>query len=175
MEVLDAAGAVRERAALVDILRDAVDSGASVGFLPPLSIAEAEAYWADVIAAVSRGVLVLVVARETDAVVGTAQLALAEKANARHRAEVQKVMVHTRARRRGIGRALMEALAQEARRRGRSTLVLDTRENDPSEGLYRVTGYHRVGVVPEYARSAGGALHGTAFYYQLVPSLKETR
>jgi ribosomal protein S18 acetylase RimI-like enzyme len=167
--VLDAAQAERELRALAGLLKDAVDSGASVGFLPPLSEAEAEAYWRGVIEAVRDGSCVLLGARETDAgLVGTAQLLLAMRANGLHRAEVAKVIVHTTARRRGIGRALMLALAARARGLGRTTLVLDTRRGDPSEELYTSVGYTLAGVIPRYARSANGALDASAFYYRVL-------
>jgi len=97
IETLDVAAAAREGRALAELLCDAVDSGASVGFLPPLSDDEATAYWRSVIARVGTGSRVLVVARGDDGqVVGSAQLDLALQANGRHRAEVQKVMVRSR-------------------------------------------------------------------------------
>jgi acetyltransferase len=77
-------------------------------------------------------------------------------------------MVHRRARRQGVGRALMLAAEAEARRLGRSTLVLDTRHGDPSEILYRSLGWERAGEIPRYARSADGTLHATAFYFKLL-------
>lgn len=169
IETLDAAAAAREAKALAELLGDAVDGGASVGFLPPLTDAEATAYWRSVIASVGAGSRILLVARGTEGqVVGSAQLALALQVNGRHRAEVQKVMVHTKARRRGIGRALMRAVEDRARQAGRMTLVLDTRQGDPSERLYTAMGYRKAGVIPAYARSANGALHATAFYYKLL-------
>jgi ribosomal protein S18 acetylase RimI-like enzyme len=169
IERLDAAAARRELPALIAILRDSVDGGASVGFLPPLDAAEAERYWQCAIEDVAAGSRVLLAARDGGGrLVGAAQLELAARPNARHRAEVQKLMVHSAARRQGLGRALMLALEEEARRHGRTTLVLDTREGDPSERLYRSLGWRLTGVVPRYARSAGGALDGSAFYWKLL-------
>jgi ribosomal protein S18 acetylase RimI-like enzyme len=77
-------------------------------------------------------------------------------------------MVHRRARRQGLGRALMLAAEEEARRRGRTTLVLDTRQGDPSEVLYRGLGWQLGGTIPRYAKSADGSLHTTAFYFKLL-------
>ena len=155
--------------ALGAILQDVVNSGASVGFLPPLGTLEAEIYWGEVIDAVARGSRVLLVARDADgAVVGTAQLDLCMRANGRHRGEVMKVMVVRARQQRGIGRALMLAVEDEARKAGVSTLVLDTRAGDPSEALYTAVGYQRAGVIPRYARSANGALDASAFYYRLL-------
>jgi acetyltransferase len=159
-----------ERAALVALLQDAVESGASVGFLPPLGDAEAASYWTMVAAGLREGSRVILAARDSElGLVGSAQLELAMRANAGHRAEVTKVMVHRGARRRGVGRALMLALEDHARRLGRTTLVLDTRQGDPSEGLYRATGWTFAGAIPDYARSATGALDATALYYKLLP------
>jgi GNAT superfamily N-acetyltransferase len=158
-----------EQPALVGLLQDAVDSGASVGFLPPLAVNEASAYWTSVISALREGSRVLFAARDGAlGLVGSAQLELAKRANAEHRAEVAKVMVHRRARRRGVGRALMLAVEEHARRLGRTTLILDTRQGDPSEVLYRAVGWTFVGAIPDYARSASGTLDATAFYYKLL-------
>jgi ribosomal protein S18 acetylase RimI-like enzyme len=183
IESLSAEDAARHRAQLSALLRDAVDSGASVGFLPPLAEAEADAYWRGVVAAVREGLCLLLVAREPEGgadapeggadapvgeIVGTAQLLLATRPNALHRAEVAKVIVHTKARRRGIGHALMLAVEERARRLGRTTLVLDTRQGDPSERLYTSVGYRLAGAIPAYAKSADGALDPSAFYYRLL-------
>jgi acetyltransferase len=166
---MTAAEVEAERPVLIALLRDAVDSGASVGFLPPLGNAEAGAYWTTVTEGLREGSRVVLAARDPElGLVGSAQLELAMRANARHRAEVTKVMVHRRARRRGIGLALMRALEDHARRLGRTTLILDTRHGDPSEALYRALGWTFAGAIPRYARSATGALDATAFYYKLL-------
>lgn len=175
IEVLTPAAARAEQAALVALLQDAVDGGASVGFLPPLPAAEAREYWRTVEAAVAEGTRVLLAAHDVRrVVVGSAQLQLAGKPNARHRAEVQKVMVHRRARRLGVGRALMLATEEQARRHGRSTLVLDTRQGDLAEALYLSVGYRFAGAIPQYARSADGALDASAFYYKLLAPVAGT-
>jgi acetyltransferase len=170
--VIESLAAEAVRAALPDLsalLVDAVASGASIGFLPPLGPTEAADYWAGVAAAVAEGSRVLLVARDAGgALVGSAQLGLETRPNGRHRAEVMKVMVHRKARGRGIGRALMLAAEAEARRHGRTTLFLDTRLGDPAEGLYRATGWTFVGSIPRYARSANGAFDANAIYYKLL-------
>jgi acetyltransferase len=172
IESLDADGAHREQASLAALLRNVVDDGGSVGFLPPLPEHDAREYWESVAAAVKEGGRLLWVARDAGArsgpIVGTVQLDLERRANGSHRAEVIKLMVHTSARRRGVARQLMLAAQDEARRRGRQTLVLDTRQGDSSEALYRSLGWTAVGAIPRYARSADGALHATAIYYLLL-------
>lgn len=169
IELLSAAAARGQQAGLVTVLTDSVDGGASVGFLPPLDRGEAIRYWQSVVAAVEKGSRCLWIAREPDGtVVGTVQLDLETRANGTHRAEVMKLMVHRASRQRGIGRALMLAAEAEARRLKRTTLVLDTRQGDPSERLYRSLGWELGGVIPRYARSADGKLDPSAFYYRLL-------
>jgi ribosomal protein S18 acetylase RimI-like enzyme len=169
IETLTPDGADEVEATLVGLLQDAVDAGASVGFLAPLRAGEARAYWRDVVAAMREGRYRLLVARRDGGPpVGTVQLDLATRPNGPHRAEVAKLMVHRAARREGIGHALMRAVEAEARRLGRTTLVLDTREGDPSERLYRRLGWTFAGAIPRWAQSADGALDTTAFYYRLL-------
>jgi ribosomal protein S18 acetylase RimI-like enzyme len=169
IEALGAEDVARDRAMLSALLMDAVDGGASIGFLPPLGEGEAAAYWHTVAAALRDGSRVLLVARPPEGgVVGSVQLDLAGRTNARHRAEVMRLMVHRRARRQGLGRALMLAIEEHARRLGRTTLVLDTRHGDPSERLYQSLGWTLAGTIPRYARSADGTLDATALYYRLL-------
>ncbi len=154
------------REALCELLTDAVDSGASIGFLPPLSPAEAAEYWASVEAAIRDGSRVVLIALDEGGLIGSVQLDYAMRRNALHRAEIIKLMVHCSARRRGIGRALMLEAARVALGAGRTLLVLDTRLGDPSEALYRSLGYQTAGIIPRYARSASGELHATILMYQ---------
>jgi len=151
---------------LCELLTDAVDSGASIGFLPPLGAGEAEEYWSGVRAALGDGSRVLLIAIDEGRIVGTVQLDYAMRRNALHRAEIVKLMVHRAARRRGIGRALMLDAERVAQAAGRTLLVLDTRHGDPSETLYRSLGYQAAGIIPRYARSASGELHATILMYR---------
>jgi acetyltransferase len=153
-------------ASLTVLLQDAVDSGASVGFVPPLSAETARAYWTGVRPALAGGRRVVLAAVEDGDILGSVQLDFAAQPNAGHRAEVMKLMVHRRARRRGIARTLMTALEEAARRAGRHLLVLDTRAGDAAERLYAELGYVRVGVIPRYALSAAGTLDATVYMYK---------
>jgi acetyltransferase len=153
---------------LVGILVNSVNNGASVGFLPPLAAEEANAYWQGVCAEVGRGQILLFAAYVDGQLAGTAQLQPSPKANGRIRAEVAKVLVHSAFRRRGIGRALMDALEAQARRLGRTTLVLDTRLGDAGEPLYASCGYTRVGVIPAYVIDENGEPDATVIYYKLL-------
>jgi ribosomal protein S18 acetylase RimI-like enzyme len=153
---------------LVALLQDAVASGASIGFLPPLSKEEARTYWTAVLEDMAQKKRLLLVARHSAQVVGAVQLELATKPNARHRAEVQKLCVLQQERRHGIGRLLMEAIEPIAREHGRTLLVLDTRLGDHAERLYRKVGYREAGVIPSYAQSAAGELEATIIFYKLL-------
>ncbi|MFN8476592.1 MAG: GNAT family N-acetyltransferase [Kouleothrix sp.] len=157
--------------ALSALLIDSVMHGASIGFLPPLHHDEAQRYWDGVIADLRAGRTQLLVAQRDGLVLGSAQLALAEKPNARHRAEVQKVMVHSSARRQGLATALMHAIDTLARAQGRTLLVLDTRQGDPSEQLYQQCGYTLAGIIPAYAQNGAGGHDATAIYYRLLPAM----
>ncbi len=148
------------KSSLVSILVSIVNDGAAVGFLAPLDPNEAEAYWARLPRADTR----LVVATVGGTVVGTAQVHLAGQANGRHRAEIAKVLVDPAWQRQGIGRAVIAHAEAIARSQGRTTLVLDTREGDPSNRLYRSSGWREIGRIPEYARSSTGELHATVIY-----------
>jgi GNAT superfamily N-acetyltransferase len=109
---------------LIILLQNAVESGASIGFLPPLGQDEAAAYWRKVIDDLPGGSRLLVVAHREGQLVGAAQLALEMRKNGLHRGEVQRVMVHTEFRQQGIGKQLMLALEAAARVAGRTLLVL---------------------------------------------------
>lgn len=147
------------------LLCDAVNGGASLGFMPPLDRDRAWAYWVDVAKALSTGRVQLLVLERDGEPVGAVQLHEAPQANASHRAEVAKLMVRTLYRQQGHGRQLMLAVQALALSRGRSTLVLDTRTGDRSERLYRALGWVKSGEVPRYARSAEGTLHATSIWH----------
>jgi len=152
----------RELDDLTELLVACVDDGASLGFLAPLAPDKARSWWSRL----PRVGVTLLVAERDGRIVGSAQLHAAESENGAHRGEVAKLMVHPAARRQGIGRALMTALEREARSAGKTLLVLDTREGDPSNDLYRALGYQEVGRVPDYARNSSGGLSATVYWYK---------
>lgn len=163
---LTAAQAEKRLDALVDLLRDAVDSGASIGFLPPLGPAEARDYWRGVLQAMRDRRRLLLVALEGKLLQAAVQLDLETRANGKHRAEAIKLFVHRRARRRGLARALMLELERAAARRGRTLLLMDTRKGGAAEKMCVSLGYCRFGEVPRYARSGDGKLEASSFFYR---------
>jgi acetyltransferase len=151
---------------LAELLIDAVNSGASLGFRPPLAEPEALAYWRSVIAAIRDGSRVLLVATDGKVVQGSVQLALETRANGNHRAEAIKLFVHRRARRRGLAKALMAEMESSARKLGRTLLLMDTRKGGDAEKMCESMGYVRYGEVPNYARSGDGRLNTSSFFYR---------
>jgi acetyltransferase len=162
---LEPAEAEARVAELVRLLVDALEGGASIGFVLPLGPAEAETYWQSVSAAIRAGRRHLLAAFEGERLIGAVQLDLEPRANGRHRAEVMKLMVLRSARRRGVARRLMAALLDLARAEARSLLLLDVRAGDPVEALYRAAGFIKFGEVPRHAQSPDGRLAATSFYY----------
>lgn len=155
-------------AELSRLLVAVVQGGASVGFVSPMTGDRAEAYWIGVAAALRGGGRRMMVALEGDAVLGTAQLDLAAQENGLHRAEVMKVLVAPEARRRGIGRSLMEAMEVLARNSGRTLLLLDTAAGGDGERLYRAMGWQEAGRVPGYALTTRGSLEETVIFWKLL-------
>jgi GNAT superfamily N-acetyltransferase len=156
----------REFGGLCEVLIDCVEGGASVSFMQPMTMPKAADFWREVAASVSRGERALVVAEdEHGGILGTAQAVWATAENQPHRADVVKMLVHRRARRLGVGAAVLKAAEDAARIAGRTLLVLDTASND-AERLYARSGWRRVGVIPEFALMPDGAPCATVVYYK---------
>lgn len=155
--------------ALAGVLHACVAAGASVNFVTPFSMSDAERFWREVAWPPLRdGRRLLWTAEAPGRVIGTVQLALDTPPNQTHRAEVTKLLVHPAFRRAGLGRALMQALLAEAQRRGRWLITLDTVAGDAAESLYASLGFEHAGVIPDYARStlAPQRWEATTFMYK---------
>jgi GNAT superfamily N-acetyltransferase len=169
VERLDAAGAASAELSLARILVACVDGGAAVSFLPPLALDRARAFWRGVAGGVARGEKILLAAWLDGAMVGTVQLDLTTPQNQPHRADLAKMLVHPQARRRGIGRKMLARAGAEAAVAERSLLVLDTREGDLAEALYRSAGWIECGRIPGYALNADRTTtHATVLFYRAV-------
>mgnify|MGYP003346671862 CR=1 FL=1 len=124
------------------------------------------AWWRESIPGIAEGEIVHLAAKLDGRIVGTVQLHLAGKPNQAHRADVAKLLVAGAARGRGIAKALMAAIEDEARRRGRWLLVLDTAEGSDAEFLYRRLGWTALGAIPEYAGYPDGSFCDAMFFYK---------
>ncbi len=151
--------------ALAQLLVDVVAGGASVSFMAPFTIEMSRDWWRETLAGAHQNAVFLV-AREPDGLLGTVQLHPAWPPNQPHRADVAKLLVHPKARRRGIGRALMSALEAKALQSGFTLLTLDTVRGDPAEQLYRNLGWTTVGIIPNYALYPDGRPCDTVVFYK---------
>ena len=167
--VLTADEAEAELDALAEILWDCVDGGASVNFVKPFGHEDAREFWRRVIASIRAGGTVMLAARHEGRLAGTVLLGIDTPPNQPHRADIKKLLVHRRARRHGLARALMAAAEAEARRGGRQLLTLDTQCGSAAERLYHALGYTLLGIIPRYAVAPdGGSVDDCAFFYKAL-------
>ena len=173
LETLTASPKPVDITGLTALLRDAVEGGASVGFMLTTSEAELTSFWHDTFSDVRAGRRIVIVARDGGKIVGTVQLELAGKPNSQHRAELQKLLVLRAHRGQGLGSTLIDAAEAAARAKHRTLIVLDTSATGNAVGVYRRCGYIRAGVIPRYARDPDGPLIDTEFYYKELPFSSE--
>jgi len=151
---------------LADVLVDCVEGGASVSFMSPFSHQQALTFFRKVAGSVASGDTVLLAARLSDRIVGTVQLGLDTPPNQPHRADIKKLLVHRSVRGHGVGAALKAQAEEEARRRGRWLLVLDTVPGENGHRLYLRAGWTQTGLVPNYALFPDGRLCDTAIMWK---------
>jgi ribosomal protein S18 acetylase RimI-like enzyme len=165
LEELDEATA----GALADVLVDCVEGGASVSFMLPLSRERAMGFWQGLAMDVAARRRLLLVAEDDRGILGTVQAILSQPENQPHRADIAKLLVHRRARNRGVGAALMTAMENAAAASGKAMLVLDTASAE-AERLYRRLDWQTCGIIPDYALlPAGGFCPTTIFYKRVSP------
>ena len=155
-----------ELAQLADVLVDCVDGGASVSFMSPFSHDQALTFFRKIETSVGSGEIVLLAARLNGRIVGTVQLGLDTPPNQPHRADIKKLLVHRSARGRGLAADLMARIEDEARRRGRWLLVLDTVPGENGHRVYLRAGWIQTGLVPDYALFPDGRLCDTAIMWK---------
>jgi GNAT superfamily N-acetyltransferase len=155
---------------LTELLIDCVEGGASVSFMHPLMRERAVAFWRRVAQGVAANERALLVAEDQQGLCGTVQLIFDLPENQPHRADLAKMLVHRRARRRGLGTALMRAAEATARECGKTLLVLDAVTGGDGARLYERLGWVRVGDIPGYALFPQGGLCSTTFYYRELES-----
>lgn len=152
--------------ALSQILVDCVEGGASVSFMTPLSLSRALAFWRRVAEDTAVGKRALLVAEDPQGICGTVQLIFDLPENQPHRADLAKMLVHSRARRQGLGAALMRAAESVAREEKKTLLVLDAVTGGDGARLYEKLGWVRVGNIPNFALYPNGGLCSTTYFYR---------
>lgn len=151
---------------LADVLIDCVDGGASVSFMHPLTRDRAVAFWRNVADGVARGHRALLVGLDSQGICGTVQLVFDLPENQPHRGDLAKMLVHRRARCRGMGAALLREAEDVARHCGKTLLVLDAVTGGDAARLYERMGWQRVGDIPDYALMPMGGFCSTTVYYR---------
>ncbi|WP_312406718.1 GNAT family N-acetyltransferase [Rhizobium sp.] len=168
IRILDATAARAAIPDLCEVLSDCINGGASLGFMLPFQPQDGEGYWSDIATEVETGGIILGVAEINGRVVGTVQVGLASKPNQPHRGDLMKLLVHRSGRGLGLSRKLMAAVEEEAARRGRTLLVLDTATGSEAEKIYPRFGWERVGVIPDYALWPQGGFCDTTIFYKRI-------
>ena len=153
---------------LAAVLADCVAGGAGVGFIQPFGPDQARNWWRTILPGIGRNERVMLVGLIEGRVMATVQLVPAVAVNQQHRADVAKMLVHSAARRRGLGEALLRRLDEEARTIGRSLLTLDTVTGSAAERLYLRLGWTRVGSIPNYALSPTRTWDATTIMWKAV-------
>jgi ribosomal protein S18 acetylase RimI-like enzyme len=151
---------------LTALLIACVDAGAGVHFLKPVQQADANAYWQVLLPRIRSGALPAFFATQNSQLLGCVFLILDTPQNGPHRCEVTKLLVHPAARRRGIGKMLMQALETEARAHARKLIVLDTATGDSAERLYAALGFQAAGIIPNYWLDAERELQPTTVMFK---------
>ena len=161
--------------ALAQLLVDAVESGAAVSFLAPLTLGRAEDWWRKTIS-MSHSNAIFLAARSAEAIVGTVQLHPAWAPNQPHRAEVAKLLVGRHRRREGLGTRLMVEIENAARRAGFSLLTLDAKKGAEAERLYRRLGWIHTGTIPRFAFDPDGTTpHDAVIFYKELNQTDKSR
>jgi GNAT superfamily N-acetyltransferase len=152
--------------ALAELLLDAVESGAAVSFVSPLTLERAQEWWRKATSGAHRAAVFLV-ARDDQGIVGSVQLHPAWAPNQPHRAEIAKLLVHRRGRRTGLGTRLMRAIEEAGRAAGFALLTLDAKRGEAAERLYRRMGWTHAGTIPRFALDTDGMTpHDAVIFYK---------
>ncbi|MDI3362844.1 GNAT family N-acetyltransferase [Lelliottia sp. V89_10] len=154
---------------LAEILENCVNGGASVSFMLPFTREKSRQFWQGVAESVGREERTVLACRdESREFLGTVQLITDQPENQPHRGDVAKLLVHEKARRRGVAMALMEALEAVAVGQGKNVLVLDTATGSGAETFYQRAGWQKVGEIPRYALMPDGEMTATSVFYKFL-------
>jgi GNAT superfamily N-acetyltransferase len=153
---------------LARVLHDCVAGGASVGYVWPFEVTDARRAYDAFADEVDAGRRLLLAAFDGDDLVGTVQVVLAFPPNQPHRGEIARMLVHRKARRRGVAQALLAAAEEEARRAGKTLLVLDAVTGGDAARLYEREGWTVVGDIPDFALYPDGTYCSTTYFWKRV-------
>lgn len=150
-----------------ELLRDGIDGGASMSFIAPLDLDFARGYWLKIANQVGTRERIVLAAFDGERVVGSVQLSFDMPPNQPHRVDLQKMLVHSSMRRRGLGAQILAAADEAVRESGRTLIVLDTARGSDAERLYERCGYQRVGVIPNFSLNYDGSgMIDTVYFYK---------
>jgi GNAT superfamily N-acetyltransferase len=154
---------------LSDVFADIVNNESPLGFLPPITSETSRDFWISLLPELGAGGRILLVAcGDGGRIVGSGQLALSQRQNSPHRAEVQRLFVAREARGQGIGTMLVLALHHVAKQNGRTLITLSTRSGEPPEHFYRSLGYKEAGVIPGWTIGRNGEKYDhVTMYFEL--------
>lgn len=157
-----------------ELLKDAVQDGASVGFLFPLSADKLDRYWSGVAREMESGERELLAAFEVGKLIGALQIAYSQAESLSHRADLQKLIVHSRERRRGVARALLIQALERMPALGLVMYTITTFNEGPAEALVRSLHFTRFGVMPHFGLTPAGQLHDASMHYISVAGIAAT-
>ena len=150
------------------LLHEATQLGASMGFLETTPESVLLSYWENLLREVRCGTAKIIYALSDSRIVGVIAVALEQNPNARHRAELKKLIVAESARGQGIATKLLDLAEMEARLSGRTLLVLDTETDSGADSLYRKLGWVEVGQIPNHSALPNGELRPTTLFYKEI-------
>jgi len=154
---------------LAGVLADCVEGGASVSFMLPFPHSKGVGFWEGMAARAARGEAFTLCVRDAEGICGTVTMATGLPENQPHRADISKLLVHRRARGRGLGEALMREIERVAARESKTLLVLDT-ASAAAEHIYRKLGWTECGVIPDYALNPDGSACDTVVFWKRIAS-----
>lgn len=152
----------------VQLLANAIDTGGQVGFYAPANRDKVKAFWLVAAKKIKGQEVMLLAAYNDEILVGSVQLYLSELENAKHRAEVAKLMVDSNYRRSGIGMKLMQHLEAKARETNLKLLWLVTKINDHPKVLYDKLGYVPAGYIPYFVIDKEGCPVTNIYFYKIL-------
>ena len=153
---------------LADLIIEVVANGGSVSFMHPLSKKAAMAFWETALKSADRGERIVLGARGNGKLISTVTLLLNCPENQPHRAESAKLMTSISKRGQGVARALVTEAERIAIQKGRTLLNLDTAADEGAAGFYESLGFHKTGVIPDYALKPHGGLTDTIIYWKKI-------